>query len=216
MRKFNSLSLLLLALTFIAASCTKEGPEGPVGATGAQGPPGATGAPGTPGTPGAGITTYSTWVTTVDADWVLGYVAPNNYNVERIYNRTAPGVTASILDQGVVLCYGKNFTIGSSDRLNNAVLLPYLENFNGQHYGAILTPGKIVFTYDPISGNERPVSQLAGIAYRYVIIAGSVAGGRGVNGETTYGGFTAEELKAMPYDEVARRFNIPENGTNIQ
>lgn len=101
MRKFNSLSLLLLALTFIAASCTKEGPEGPVGATGAQGPPGATGAPGTPGTPGAGITTYSTWVTTVDADWVLGYVAPNNYNVERIYNRTAPGVTASILDQGL-------------------------------------------------------------------------------------------------------------------
>lgn len=215
MRKFSSLSLLLLALTFIA-SCTKEGPEGPVGATGAQGPPGQAGANGAAGVNGAGITTYSTWVTTVDADWVLGYVAPNNYNVERVYNRTAAGITQTVLDQGIVLCYGKNFTIGGSTRLNTPIQLPYLENFNGQHYGAVLSVGKIAFTYDPISGMERPVSQLAGIAYRYIIIAGSVAGGRGVNGQTTYGGFTEDELRGMPYNEVLTRFNIPAEGTNIR
>ena len=46
MRKLTSLSLLLLAISFIVVNCTKEGPQGPAGATGAQGPGGATGATG--------------------------------------------------------------------------------------------------------------------------------------------------------------------------
>ncbi|MFT3676343.1 MAG: collagen-like protein [Chitinophagaceae bacterium] len=218
MRKFNSLPLLLLAFTFIAASCTKEGPEGPVGATGAQGPPGTTGATGAPGAPGAGQTIYSAWATTVAADWVIGYAAPNNYNVELVANRTAPGVTQAILDNGIVLCYAKNITIGASTVMPNVVQLPWIEQFNDQSYGFVLDVGKVVFTYDigNTAPGPRPVSQLTPIAYRYVIIAGSISGGRGVNGQTTYEGLTAEELKAMSYEEVASRFNIPENGTNIQ
>ena len=59
MRKYNLLSLLLIAFTFIIFNCTKEGPEGPAGAQGPQGNPGLQGGTGPAGpagpagTPGA-------------------------------------------------------------------------------------------------------------------------------------------------------------------
>lgn len=220
MRKLRLLSLSLLAITFISVSCTKEGPEGPVGATGPQGPPGSNGAAGAPGATGpagpAGTANviYSSWVASVAADWVLGFVAPNNYNVERVYNRTAAGITQSILDQGVVLAYGKNFTIGAATILPNVQALPYREGFNGQSYGYVLDLGKIVFTYDPDgTAPIRPVSQLAGISYRYVIIPGGVAGGRMMSGPAK--GRTVSELKNMSYNNIIRLFNIPDDGSNF-
>ncbi len=212
--KFLTLSALFLAIAFLAVSCTKEGPEGPVGATGPQGPPGTAGAAGTAGPAGpagpAGTANviYSSWYTTVTADWVLGYIAPNNFNVERVYNRTAAGVTQAILDQGTVIAYGKNFIIGASTVLSGVSQLPYIENYNDQHYGYILNVGRISFTYDPADGMERPVSQLAGIAYRYVIIPGGVSGGR-------LAGYSVEQLKAMPYEQLERVLNIPADGSNI-
>ncbi|MCG2614623.1 hypothetical protein LZZ85_10035 [Terrimonas sp. NA20] len=208
MRKLRFLALSSLAVLFIASSCTKEGPEGPAGAAGAQGP---AGTPGTPGTPGAGQTIYSDWYTTVAADWVEGYIAPNNYNVSLVYNRAATAVTQAILDRGVVLCYGKNFTIGQNTRMTSAVLLPYLENFNGQHYGAIASVGKITFTYDPVDGADRPIAQIAGIAYRYIVIAGSLSGR-----SMKYGGFTKDQLQNMTYEQVASTFDIPAVGGNVK
>jgi hypothetical protein len=220
MRKLRLLSFSLLAITFLTVSCTKEGPEGPVGAQGPQGPagnPGAAGAAGVAGPAGpAGSANviYSSWVASVTADWVLGYVAPNNYNVEMCYNRTAPGVTQNIMDQGVVLCYGKNFVIGAATVLPNVQLLPYRESFNGQSYSFVLALGKIAFTYDPDgTAPVRPVSQLAGISYRYILIPGGVAGGRVMNGPAK--GRSVEELKKMSYRDMVRLFNIPEDGTNI-
>lgn len=221
MRKSRLLSLFLLAITLIAISCTKEGPEGPVGASGPQGPAGATGATGSAGSnglnglPGTANVIYSSWVASVTADWVLGYIAPNNYNVERVYNRTAPGVIQSVLDQGVVLCYGKNFIIGASTLLTNVQLLPYRESFNGQSYSFVLDVGKIAFTYDPDGpAPVRPVSQLAGISYRYVIIPGGVAGGRIMSGAAA--GYSVDQLKKLSYKQVVTMFNIPDNGSNIE
>ncbi len=217
MRKLSSLSLLLLSIVFISVNCTKEGPEGPVGAQGPQGPPGSTGATGAagsqgpPGPAGSANVIYSSWTTTVEADWVLGYVDPNNYNVERVYNRTTVGITQSILDQGVVLCYGKNFTIGASTVLPNVQQLPYRESFNGQSYSFVLDIGKIAFTYDPDgTAPIRPVSQLAGIAYRYVIIPGGVAGGRLTEKAAEINGrvYTESQLKAMSYQEICSLLNL--------
>jgi hypothetical protein len=215
MRKFNSLSLLLLAFTFIAASCTKEGPEGPVGATGAQGPPGTTGATGAPGTPGAGITTYSTWYTTVAADWVT--TAPvAQYTATLRYDRSAPGVTQAIIDNGIVLVYMKNWRVAGFPRATETVQLPYFVDINFVDFYDYVIPAAGTIRHLYKSYDPWGAADLAGTQYRYVLISGSVAGGRGENSVTTYGGFTAEELKAMPYEEVARRFNIPESGTNIQ
>jgi len=220
MRKLTFLSLFAFILT--AVSCTKEGPEGPVGAQGPQGPPGTPGAQGVAGQNGTNGTNgapaniiYSSWVASVTADWVLGYVAPNNYNVERCYNRTAPGITQAILDQGVVLAYGKNFTIGAATILPNVQLLPYRESFNGQSYSFVLDIGKIAFLYDPDgTAPVRPVSQLAGISYRYIIIPGLVSGGKMMSGPGA--GMSVADLKKMSYEDVMRQFNIPADGTNIQ
>lgn len=213
MRKFSSLSLLLLSTLFIAVSCTKEGPEGPVGATGAQGPAGSNGAPGPAGPAGpSGGATYSTWVVTTPANWVT----TPDYAVEFMYTRTAPSVTQAIIDQGVVLAYMKGDPIyEGTPQFNTVFQLPYTV---GVGFGwtdifeyAVEAPGAIRFFYK----SDFPWDEdgLGLISFRYITIPGTLAG---KSSSPRYGGFTKEELKAMPYEEVIRTFHIPEEGTNIQ
>ena len=121
MRKFRLLSLLFLAISFIAVSCTKEGPEGPAGATGAQGPAGIGGTTGATGPAGAtgpqgpvGPTgpqgpagtanvIYSSWFTFATADWVDSAIV--NVGSAKRAIRTAPGITSTVMNQGVILSY---------------------------------------------------------------------------------------------------------------
>lgn len=213
MRKFNSLSLLLLSTLFIAVSCTKEGPEGPVGATGAQGPAGSNGAPGPAGPPGpSGGATYSTWQVTTAANWET----TPDYAVEFMYTRTAPSVTQAIIDQGVVLAYMKGDpTYEGTPQFNTVFQLPYSI---GTGFGwtdiydfGIEAPGEILFFYK--SDFAWTEDELGLISFRYITIPGTVAG---KSGEKRYGGYTKEELKAMPYEDVIRTFHIPENGSNLE
>lgn len=226
MRKFRLLSLLLLGIAFIAVSCTKEGPEGPAGASGAQGPAGVQGPQGPAGPAGPqgpqGTTnvTYSSWYTTVTGDWVATGTPPywDNYR----YNRTAPGVTQAIIDNGIVLAYMKNWLYDSDGsgavplKSPTTVQLPYVGDvFWGDFWDyAIPAVGTIRFMYK--SNAAWGPAALPGISYRYVIIPGSVAGGRNANGVNTYEGFTADQLKAMSYSQVMTLFNIPEDGSNIR
>jgi len=206
MRKLRLLTLSSLAIIFIASSCTKEGPEGPVGATGPQGPAGSAGAP---GTPGAGVTTYSAWFLTGSGWTDEGAI---DYNAEFLFEKAAPGVTQTIIDQGIVLCYGKGFPLGSG-AADEVVQLPFTDAYNVDHYFYVLSPGKIKFLYSwaiaPYAAED-----LATISFRYVLVPGSNLGGRSM--EYTYEGYTAAELKAMPYEKVAEIFNIPPDGTNVQ
>lgn len=207
MRKFTSLSLFCLAITFLAVSCTKEGPEGPAGATGPQGPGGTPGATGPAGPVGPGAT-YSPWFLT-GAGWIEGDAL--DYNAALVFDKTAPGVTQTIIDNGVVLAYGKGFPLGTNTA-PEVVQLPFTEAYNVDHYFFVLNPGKIRFLYSfAIAPYEA--GDLATISFRYITIPGTVAG-RGM--ATTYGGYSAEELKAMPYEKVASLFNIPAEGSNIK
>ena len=220
MRKNKLLSLLTLAITFIAISCTKEGPEGPVGATGVQGPPGVQGPQGDQGDQGppgtGGGVTYSAWFVTGN-----NWVTTPNYLAELIFVKTAPAVTQSIIDQGVVLAYMKGDPLYSGSLQENSVFqLPYIVGPNSFStwtdvfdFG-IETPGQIIFFYK--SDNPWSAADLVDVQFRYIIIPGTTLGGRGISGGTTYEGYTKDELKAMSYDEVARLFNIPAEGTNIQ
>ena len=222
MRKFRLLSLLFLAASFVVVSCTKEGPEGPAGAAGAQGPAGSAGAPGAPGAPGAGVTTYSPWFTTVEDDWVDAYAPP--YWALWSFTKAAPGVTQAILDNGVVLAYMKNWTYfddvtsGPLKATNTVVQLPYKVDIDFQdlYDYAIPAAGTIDFLYK--SGFQTWAnSDIAGTSFRYVIIPGSVAGGRSADGsERTYEGYTKTQLQAMSYEQVAAIFHIPATGSNIQ
>jgi hypothetical protein len=220
MRKFKSLSLLLLASSFILVNCTKEGPEGPAGATGAQGPAGATGGAGAAGAAGAtgpaGATgvagpagsanvIYSSWVAQVSWADTTG-IAFGGTTASRSI-RTAPGVTQSIIDQGVVLSYVNN---------NGVYLMPVLfaNPFAANQtlqLNFLSTVGKLIYYISNVTtGNAAGISQ--GSQYRYVIIPGGVAGGRGVNTEKVAEikgqVYTESQLRAMSYSQICSLLNI--------
>jgi hypothetical protein len=216
MRKFRLLYLLVLSFCFFTISCTKEGPEGPVGASGPQGPAGSGGTPGTPGTPGAPGTAnviYSAWYTTVTGDYTATGVDP--YTATFLFDKAAPGVTQAIIDNGVVLCYMKDFTTAAMapSRSTDVVQLPYFSDIhNVDYYDFVLNAaGNIRFLYKSLI--PLPAATVTGTSYRYVIIPGGVLGGRPENGSTT--SYSPDQLKHMSYSDLSRLFNIPANGTNI-
>lgn len=219
MRNFRLFSLLLLSFSFIATNCTKEGPEGPVGASGPQGPPGSNGTPGTPGPTGpSGPTgtanvTYSAWYTTVTGDYTSTGTAP--YTAAFLFDKAAAGVTQSIIDNGVVLCYMKDFTTPTNApvRSTDVVQLPYLADFNSiDNYDFVLNAaGNIRFLYKSLIPLTAP--EVTGTSYRYVLIPGSILGGKPSNGSGK--STEANELKKLPYSEICKIFNIPADGSNI-
>ena len=213
MRKFKLLSLLAFAIVFIAVSCTKEGPEGPAGATGTQGPTGVggpagptgpigpngpTGPTGPTGPAGTANVIYSAWA--LPASWTLETFFGKTV---RRTTRTAPGITQVILDQGVVLVYGRfgtatgTFTVPyTAFNITQAVM---------QVIDARQVLGAIDIRFYNIPDNNDPTTPSI-TEFRYVIIPGGVAGGRSANiGGTNY---TADQLKAMPYSQVCELLKI--------
>ncbi len=129
MRKFKSLSLLLLASAFILVNCTKEGPEGPAGATGAQGPAGATGAAGAAGAAGAtgpagatGVAGPAGTANVIYSAWVTSPVCINELTTidgtcHRVRHLDAPSLTSYHFKSGCddyLLRLGKYRTIFTS------------------------------------------------------------------------------------------------------
>ena len=237
MRKFSLLSLLLLAFSFILINCTKEGPEGPAGATGAQGPTGLTGPTGPTGPIGpsgpsgptgptgpqgpAGTANviYSAWATE-PANWGAdtAMLSLNGGNAKR-FIVTAPSLSQSILDQGVILCY---FRGGVTS--NNPVALPYNiplplaapNNIETVDYRASLN--KITYVFYILNNTAAPITFTninSGGQFRYVLIPGVVPGGRSIGAEPTIAsgpaaGYSASQLKAMPYSQLCSLLKIPQ------
>jgi hypothetical protein len=237
MRKLRLLSLLSSALIFLMVSCTKDGPQGPAGPAGPQGPPGATGSVGLTGATGpagpAGPTgpagpqgpqgpagpqgpqgpqgpagtanvIYSTWAS--PTAWTNPGLSFSDYS----FDRTAPGITQSIIDNGVVLAYAQL----SGDGGNTRSLPSTLNNGSAVYTFGYLVPavGSIRFTLVFSSGAASAPSTSS--LFRYVIIPGGVAGGRMVTGPAS--GYTTDQLRAMPYHQITQLFNIPVTGSNMQ
>ena len=218
MRKYRLLSLLALAITFLAVSCTKEGPEGPAGATGPQGPTGATGATGATGSqgpqgpagpvgpPGTANVIYSSWVTVGSLGTIIDSAFADFGTCKR-WIRTAPSLTAGVLDNGVVLSYWR---VGATPSAIYSTI-PYQFPVGAQIYylGAVSQVNKIIY-FTSIFGTNTGWSPNLGAETRYVIIPGSVAGGRSAGvGGTNY---TPDQVRAMSYEQVCRLFNIPSAG----
>ncbi len=214
MRKFRLLSLLLLAFAFIAVNCTKEGPEGPAGATGPQGPVGLGGPAGPAGPAGpngpAGPTgptgpagtanvIYSPWVAL--GGWAdTTFTSISGLGVCSRSIRTAPGVTAAIMDQGVVLCYIQTTPVVSP--LPIGVVGGHILNF-------LLTSGKIFFYFNnPATGTSSGIQ--TSVSARYIIIPGGVAGGRTTEKTAKINGqvYTESQLKGMSYAQVCSLLRI--------
>jgi hypothetical protein len=230
-RQIKLLSLLALAITFLAVSCTKEGPEGPAGASGAQGPTGATGGTGPAGPIGptgpagpsgptgpqgpAGTANviYSAWLTVANHSPIIDSSMTDFGLCKRFY-RSAPSVTAGVLDNGLVLSYWR---VGGA-AANIYSTLPYQFPVAAQIYylGALpvatngATPGGKIIYFTSIFGAGAGWNPNPGAETRYVVIPGSVAGGRSAGvGGTNY---TADQVKAMSYEQVCSTFNIPASG----
>lgn len=189
MRKSRLLSLLLIALAFISFNCTKEGPEGPAGATGPQGPAGAAGAPGSTGAQGPAGTanvTYSAWFTA--GAWI------GSGTTFAYFDRAAPGVTASIRDQGVILAYtrlsGDATNIRPLPATSGTGATYVIRNFFSNAVGSIRFTAEGAAAVTPSAADE----------YRYVLIPGGVLGGRGT---------TTIDPRTLSYEEVCAMYNIP-------
>jgi hypothetical protein len=224
MRKLRFVSLVTIAITFLVTSCTKEGPEGPVGATGPQGPPGNPGVPGAPGAAGpagpAGSANviYSAWMpaptTFTAAGWfdttltTIGLVSRANFS--------APSVTQETLNQGLTMMY---HTFAATPALPtasaNTQSLPFSTNAGALIIEANYRPavGRMIVFIKNLSSTAS-FGLLAGHYFRYIVVPGGVAGGKMMNGPAK--GYTVQELKSMPYEDVVRLLRIPRDGSNVQ
>jgi hypothetical protein len=184
--KQNFLIFLIgCSLVFSVVGCQKGG-TGPAGATGATGPAGPAGVAGPTGTANV---IYSSWATVTFAGSSTSWSA----------SITAPGVTQAILDQGVVKTY---FQFGST---------VYDGNYNN------IPTGHAIYQYLIVGSIDLAATFNATYPWRYVIIPGGVAGGRtggGVNADTFVfqDGSTMlkSDLDKMSYEDVCKRFNIPQ------
>lgn len=230
MRKFSLLSLLLIAATFILINCTKEGPEGPAGATGPQGPTGIggpsgpagptgptgpggptgpTGPQGPQGPAGTANVIYSAWFTPAqNGGWVDTTISGNSQ--QKKFNKTAPGVTLSILNSGVVLSYVKLFPDGLGGTTTSIRQLPYSNPGAQDEYMNLSYVGSITFAHVSYIGAIVPPSSST-LEFRYVIIPGSVSGGRFAVKAAEIKGtvYTESQLKAMSYQQICSLLNIP-------
>jgi len=216
MRKYRSTCLFFVSILFIV-SCTKEGPEGPVGATGPQGATGATGPAGPAGPQGAqGQTTaiYSPWFLT-GTGWTSTGAAV--YGARFLFDRASTVITQTVIDQGLVLGFMKGEP--NLPTLSTQVFaLPYSVGagygFTDQYELVLNAPGNVRFLYK--STAPATAADISTISFRYVVVPGSVTGGRGVNSTITYEGYTADQLKGMSYSQIRTVLNLPDDGTNIK
>ncbi|MBK6936394.1 MAG: collagen-like protein [Chitinophagaceae bacterium] len=231
MRKFNLLSLFALAITFLAVSCTKEGPEGPAGATGAQGPTGAAGTNGTNGATGAtgpqgpvgpvgpagpqgaagtANVIYSAWVNEGPwADTVMNSLGNSPAGNAKRMIVAAPSLSQAVLDQGVVIGYYRWSLSG-----NNPVTLPsnFVTGTTIVELGYRAALNKLVYFFWIPANSTTPVSftGLGSAQFRYVIIPGGVAGGRTAEKAAQIKGqiYTESQLRAMSYAQLCSLLNI--------
>lgn len=204
MNRCRLLLLLLISVSVLTVSCQKEGPAGPAGATGAAGPTGSTGPAGAAGTANV---IYSAWAPFVASDWADSTMT--NLGTVKRANRSAPGLSQSILDNGIVLAFAR-FPGGGGV---GPYLLPFviLSSQPPILLAHLPTAGRVIF-YTQRVDNTGGIVVNTNYEFRYILIPGGVSGGRMVSG--TGAGYTVEQLKVMPYDQLIKKYNIPSEGSN--
>ncbi|MBS1574124.1 MAG: collagen-like protein [Bacteroidetes bacterium] len=231
MKKDHLLLALILFISIIASNCSKgpmgpqgvagpqgatgstgttgsQGPKGDTGVTGPAGPKGDTGANGATGPQGPAGTAnviYSNWfsgqtlnLTPIWPDSVISITGETiTYST-----KTAPDISAGILDSGVVLSYVRHPTIISPQ------LLPYLLSSDPtsndasklvQLNFAPMNGEVLYFVTNPVTKNASGLYPTDDFEYRYIIIPGGVlASGR------------KRDLHTMSYQEICQTYNIPQ------
>ena len=186
--KFTRRLLGVICMISLLFSCSPE--DGEDGATGPQGPQGAQGEQGNDGENGEAGTAnviYSPWITSGFED--------NVQAVDAIFTIDAPLLTDEIVQQGVVLAYGKIIIFSDEDVLPLPVTIP---SINESYYHRIENVGELqirimsldfVTNIGPTLFNE----------YRYVLIPGGTSTGKSS---------TAPDYTKMSYEEIKELFDL--------
>lgn len=224
--------ILLVQLTIVLAACSRRGEtgdRGPIGTTGPNGaiglqgptgpqgpigPAGPAGPAGPQGSAGIANVTYSGWATSTAANWVT--TNANFYGAQFIYDRAAPGVTANIMNQGVVMAFIRSIPGGITAA--TTAQLPYrIRGGTGiishQIDFSLNAAGNIRFFYKYNGATGAYTTATLGtVETRYILISGTLVGTRFISGPAT--GYDIAQIKALEYEQVLSIFKIPENGSN--
>jgi len=168
MKFHRSLLAVVSILVLGAISCSKSGTTGATGAAGPAGPA------------GPDSVVYSQWIS-------LAF----NFNTnDSAWEDTlsAPSITQTILDSGVILTY-VNFQ--EQDGTYHVVPVSALGSLFFEDYSL----GHINIVVPGIENNYT------GLPYRYVTIPGSMVAATST-GAKAVKGYTMQELKAMPYTQL--------------
>jgi hypothetical protein len=173
-RNFLCLVIVAFSVTLLSVAC-KKGDDG------------------APGSPGTANVKFSDWFTpaTYKKDTVFGIWGFS-------YNKSATAITQNVLDSGTLLVFAKMYGYNSQVwPAGNVGQLPitftYIQNVlqnDTWQYKAI--PGNLNIRFQNDHNIYTSISNAH--QFRYIIIPGAVAAGRGIN---------------LSYEEICRKYNIP-------
>ena len=205
--------LLLSAISIIAVNCEKEGPPG---SQGPAGPAGSAGPAGPAGPIGTANVIYSNWFTPVqNGGWVDTTI--NGVAAQKKFNKSAPAVTAAILNTGLILAFVKLNPDGAGGTTTSIRQLPYPNPGAANQIIILSYVGSITYAWVSTAnpGVAVPAASTA-LEFRYMIVPGSVVAGRMANGNIERlvnindMDYSASQLNAMSYEEICALLKIPE------
>jgi hypothetical protein len=131
-----------------------------------------------------------------------------NFGTPKRAIRLAPAVTATVMDQGIILSYIRS-TAGTGA---GPFQLPWITTVApASIFGQVPAAGKIIYYVQTVAGTGA-AAPASTFQFRYVIVPGGTPG-RMMNGVT--GGYSIDQLRSMSYEQVVQLLNIPAEGSNL-
>ena len=179
----------------------EQGPQGPQGEPGQDGAEGAQGEQGEQGEPGTANVIYS--------DWIDSEFDDDIFTTSASFSIDAPLMTEDIIDEGVILVYGRSFPAPVTND-TDVYALPVVFGAARQqsYYYRAETTGQLDIV---VVANEEgePVGNPFFEVFRYVLIPGGQPTDDSNPGDVTTKREALDYTK-MTYEEILEHFNIPE------
>ncbi len=196
--------VMVLMVSMSIFSCS----DGEDGATGPAGPAGVDGTDGQDGAPGTANVIFSDWIQQGFGDEPLE-THSSSFDIE------APEITQKVLDQGVVLVFGRRLVTVAEDVQITNYQLPYTAYINISatiQYRHTITPpngekavGTITINAREVNNNDLEDNATFINEYRYVIIPGGAPVAPSSSGKSS-----STDYSKMSYEEIKSELNISE------
>lgn len=209
---FNGIFVALIGALLIVSCSAEDGATGPIGPQGEQGEAGpqgeagadgADGAQGEQGEPGTANVIYSGWIDSEFDNDIISTSASFTIN--------APLMTDDIIDEGVILVFGRTFPAPVTED-TDVYALPMVFGAARQqsyYYRAEEAEELVITIASNVEGDSAGVPFFG--EYRYILIPGEQpTGGTTIVIGTTGSKQETLDYSKMSYEEVIEFFNIEE------